>query len=115
MTGSKCIIFAFRTLRESADSVLHPVLAEGLATTGDDLVGIGLMSDIEDNFVLWGIVNIMKAHHQLYCTEARSKVPRIHGAAFYHILPEFLAELPELIHAEILDVLWRIHTLQKFI
>jgi hypothetical protein len=73
------------------------------------------MTHIEDKFVLWGIIYIMKAHHKFDCPEARAKMARIHRAAFYHILPDFLAQLPELVHVETLDVLWRIHTLQKLI
>ena len=70
MSCAECVVFAFGTFREAADAILHPVLPEGFATAGDDLVGICLMAYVEDKLVLWRVVDVVEAHHEFDCSEA---------------------------------------------
>ena len=56
-------------------------------------MGIGLMADIEDYLVIRSIVDIVKAHYQLYGTETGTEVSRIRGTTLYHVVPDFGAQL----------------------
>ena len=94
MSRTECIIFAFRAFRETAYAVLHPVLAEGFAAPGDDLVGVGLMADIEHQLVGRSVIYIMETDNQFHSSEAGTKVPGIDRAAFYHIAADLVAEGP---------------------
>ena len=113
MTCAKGIVRAFRTLRETAYAILHPVLAECLATAGDELMGIGLVTHIEDKLVLRGVIDIVKTHHKFDGTEARAEMSRIHGTALDHVMTYLSTELAKLIHAEILDIRRAFHPVQK--
>ena len=90
MSHSECIIFAFRTFRESADAVLGAVESECLPTACDDLMGIGLMADVKDDLVLRCVVNIVESDNQFNSSEARSKVTGVDSTTFNHVLTDLL-------------------------
>ena len=104
MACAKRVIDAFGTFRESADAVLCTVELEYLTTAGDDFMGIGLMSHIKYDLILRSVIYIMQSHYQFYCSKAWSKVPRVDGAALYHIMTELIAEHFELSDVQTLDV-----------
>ena len=58
VTYTESIVLAFRALEETADAVLHPVLAESVASAGYDLVSIGLMSHVKDKLIIRRIIFI---------------------------------------------------------
>ena len=70
MAGAECIVLTFRAFWESADSILLPVVAESFPSSGNDLVGIGLMPDIKDNLVRRGVLDIMHADDEFHRAEA---------------------------------------------
>ena len=98
MTDPECIIFAFGTLGKSADTVLHAVLAESFTTTGDYLVGIGLVSDVEHELVGRSVEYIVQTDDELHGAEAWSEMSGIDGAAFDHVAADFSTESAQLFH-----------------
>ena len=55
----------------------------------------------------------MNADDEFDRAEARSEVSRIDGAAFDHVLTDFLAERTQLLHAEVFDISRRIDAVKK--
>ena len=94
MSNAKGIIFALRTLEESADSVFHPVLEESVASAGYDLMGIGLMSHIENKLIFRCIIYIMQGDYKLDSSEARPQMSWIYRTALDHILTDLLTKFP---------------------
>ena len=70
MTYAECVIFTLIPSRKSAETTLHPVILECFATTGKNLMCIGLMSHVINDLVVRSIENIMNPHNQFDCTEA---------------------------------------------
>ena len=70
MTCPESVIPALGYLREAAQPVPHPVVAECLTPAGQYLVGIGLMPHVKDNLVLGGIENVMKPDNQFHGAQA---------------------------------------------
>jgi hypothetical protein len=115
MSDAESIVLALRALEEAADTVLHPVLSESVASTSYDLMGISLMAHIENQLVFRSIIHVMQGHYKLHGTEARAKVTRVHRAALYHILTDLFAKLTKLVHTQTLDVCRRIYFAENFI
>ena len=109
MTDSECIILTLRALQEATDTVLHPVLQEGIATTCYYLMGISLMTYVKDKLVLRCIIDIMKGYYKLHRAKTWSQVAWIHRTALYHILTNLLAKLLELVHIQTFYVCRRVH------
>ena len=70
MSGPECIVDAFRTFGEAADAVLLPVLPEDFLSSGQNLVGVCLMSDIKNHLVLGSVEHVMNTHDQFHRPEA---------------------------------------------
>ena len=76
-------------------------------------MGIGLVSHVEDNLVLWGIIDLVQTHYQLHGTKARTEMSGIHRAAVYHIGAQLRAKFPEFLKAQSFDVLWAVYFVQE--
>jgi hypothetical protein len=50
-----------------------------IPATGEEFMGIRLMTYIPDDFIIWGIENIMYGNRQLNRTQAGGQVPSILG------------------------------------
>ena len=115
MACAESVILAFRTLWKTTDAVLRAILTKSLATTCYNLVSIGLMSHIEDKFVLGSIINIMETDNKFDRSETWSEMARIHRAAIDHILTNLCTKLAKLIHIQLLDILRRIYSAKYFV
>ena len=54
MTGCKSIERAFGHAGETADAAVLPQRSELISSAGQEFMGIGLMTHVPDNFILWG-------------------------------------------------------------
>ena len=115
MACAEGVIDAFGTFRESADALLCSVLTKCFSSTCDDFVGIGLVADIKYYLVLRSVIYIMQSDYQFHSSKAWSKVARVDGAAFYHIMTHLLAKSLELLYGEFLDVCRGVDFVQKCI
>ena len=64
-------------------------------------MGIGLVPDIEDNLVRRSVIDIMHTYDKLDSSQARTKMARIYGTTFHHIMANLATELPELSDSQI--------------
>ena len=86
------VVFAFRAVGEGADAALgadggHPVLA-----ASQDLVGVGLVSDVPDQLVVGGVEDIMQGDGQLDRAQARRKVPAGDADGLGQVVAQFFGE-----------------------
>ncbi len=108
----ECVVLAFAHLRKAAHAVFGAEFSESVLAPGQDLMCVSLMADIEDELVLGGVVDVMETDYELDCTKARSEVAGVVRTDFHHITAELRAKLPELIHAERLEVGWQVYAVQ---
>src|SRR5205814_9657241 len=83
------VIFALDAPGEAAQPPALAQRADAVAPAGDDLVRIGLMADVPDQFVARRVEHIMKRDRQLDHTERRAQMP----AGYRHRRNDFLAKL----------------------
>ncbi len=100
MPGPKSVVRTLVPLGEAADPVPGPVLPEGVAPSGQDFMGIGLVADVEDDLVLGRVVHGMQGDDEFHRPQAGSEMPRILRAARHHILPDLRTKLPELLRGQ---------------
>jgi len=74
------------------------------AAAGDDLVRIGLMADIPDQFVVRRVEHIMDRDRQLDDAQAGAQMATGHRDGRNHFLPELVGKLRQLILAKRSDV-----------
>ena len=80
MTCAKGIVGALAAAWEAADAAICAVVDEGVASLGDNLMGICLMAHIPHYAVVGCGVDIVQRYGQLYGAEARTEVTRVCGA-----------------------------------
>ena len=112
---TESVVLALRTFRETADSVFCPISFEGLTTSRNDLMGISLMTNIENDLILRGIIHIMQSDDKFYSTEARSEMARIHCATLDHVLTYLLTQGAKLINTQTFDITRRVYLIQKLV
>ena len=70
MTTGKGVVFAFFGRREGTDAVELTIGVEGIATTGQDLMAVGLMADVPDNAVVGRVEHVVHGHREFHGAQA---------------------------------------------
>ena len=81
-----------------------PKGVEPIPATGNDLVGIALMSDIENDAVLFGIIDAMERQRQFHSAEIGRQVPAGFGDRLHQEAAQLVGKLSELFFRQTLDV-----------
>ena len=115
VTAPESVVFALGHARKTADAVQPPLGPERLAAPGDDLVGIGLVADIPDDFVLRGLENVMQCRGQLHSPEARSQVTRVDRTFVDDVASQFVAVETQLLRREFFQLPRRRDRIEQFI
>ena len=87
MPAGERIVVALQWGRERTEPAQLPVFRELVAASCQNLVPVGLMSDIPDEAVLRSVEHIMAGDGYLNSTQARSKVPRVNAQLIDNIFP----------------------------
>ena len=93
MSHSECVVGALCHIGEPADAVFAPQAPELFPSRSQDFVRIGLMSDVEDELVLWRGVHVVQCDYDFHRAQARSQVPGIGRTYLYYIVANLRAEL----------------------
>ena len=102
--GAKRVVFALGALGEAADT---PALADGahpVAATGHDLVRIGLVADVPDQFVVGRVENIVDGHGQFDHAKPRAEMAAGHRDGGDHLFANLVRQLLELALVELANV-----------
>src|SRR4051794_8940815 len=70
MRGAEAVVFAFGALGETGETAALPQRPNPLAASGQNFVGIGLVSDVPDQPVVRSVEYIVQRHRQLDDAEA---------------------------------------------
>ena len=65
MRGAERIVVALGALGEAREAAAGAQGANTVAATGEDLVRIGLMADVPDQPVIWGVEHIVQCNGEL--------------------------------------------------
>src|SRR5437764_8368110 len=89
MRGAEGVVLRFRAARKTGDAVDHAKARHGLATAGEDLVRIGLVSHVPDDAVFRRLEDVVQRDGQF----DRAKVRREVAAGLRHRLEYESAQL----------------------
>ena len=90
MTGVEGVVGALLPFGEAGNATLLPEGGEGVSPPGQDLMGIGLVTDVEDDPILLLRVDPVQSDDQVHRSQAGSQVSPIFGHAIHHIAPHLL-------------------------
>ena len=112
MTRIECIALRFASLWETADSTELTKLIEIVLAPSKNLMSIGLMTNVENNLVLWQIHNPVKGDRQLYSTQIRRKMPTCLRDIRDNKLSYLVCKGGHIRHTDILYVIFLIYLIQ---
>src|SRR5580658_9811325 len=104
MAHSEGIILAFGPFGKAAQSIVFPITGELVPAPGEDLMAVGLMSDVPYQLVIRCVENEMQRHCQLYHAQAGRKVSAMDTHRIDNELAELVAKLLQLLPAQFLEV-----------
>ena len=97
MAGSEGVVLALCGIGEAAQAVQFAVVVKLVAPARQDLVGIGLVPHVPHQTVVGRVEHIVQRHDNLHRAHTRGKVPRVARQLVYHILPQLVAHLWQLV------------------
>ena len=115
MTAHKGVIAALAASRETAQTAQLAIGGEGVATLGDDLMGIGLVSDVPNQLIVRGVENVVDCRCQLHRTQTRTKMTGIYGALLDDVASQFVAIACEFVCVERAQIGRRVDLVEIFI
>src|SRR6185312_12457252 len=83
------------------------------ATTGDDLVRIGLMADVPDQPVTRCVEDVVQRHCELDHAQTRAEVAAGYRHGRDRLLAQFVGELAQLIGTQPTYIGWRVDAIEK--
>ncbi len=95
--GAEGVVFAFGPAGEAGEPVLLAQRADAVAAAGEDLVGIGLVADVEDDAVVRGVEDRMQRHGELDHAEARAQMPAGDGDGVDHLGAQLVGKLAQVL------------------
>src|SRR5437016_8981509 len=95
MCRAKAVILAFRALREAGQPATRADRSDAVSAAGKDFVRVGLMADVPNQFVIWGIEDVMQSDCQLYHTKAGAQMTAGDGDRIDGLGAQFVGNLLE--------------------
>ena len=109
MAAYAAVIFTLFGRGERLQSSQLAIGAEGVASAGQYLVTIGLVAHIPHYAVFRGVKHIVERHSYFHGPKAGGQMTRMFGQHFYYAMPDFAANLRQLLHAELAQVGRRVY------
>ena len=100
MARAESVVGTLGHLRKAAGTVLGTQTAERLPPAGQDFMGIGLVSHVEDDLVLRRVEDVMIPDNEFHRTQARTQVARALRAALHHIVTDLRTEGAEFVYTQ---------------
>ena len=104
MSHVKGVVDAFFAAWKPGDAFILPQRMELIAPPRQDLVPVGLMSNVPDQLVFRSIEDIVQRHRELDGTQAGSQMPARLRDGVDHEAAQFICELSQLLAIQLLDV-----------
>ena len=104
MTGTEGVVGAFAHLGEAADAAVGAYGLEGFAPTGQNLMGVRLVSYIPDELVVGRVEDIVQGHGEFDGAEARCQVAGMGGECVNNIGAQLIGDALQFAGVEFLEV-----------
>ena len=79
MGGAEGVVFAFQALGKAGQPAARAQRADAIAATRENLVRIGLVPDVPDQFVVWRVEHVMQRDSELDDAKSGSEMPAGYG------------------------------------
>jgi len=109
VSGAVAIVLTLCAQHEPVEAAGSANGIELLLPSGEELVNVGLMADVEEKAVARGIEDVVQGERQFHHAEIRSQVPAIVGEHGDHPFPDLTGELIQFGRREFLDLLGGIY------
>ena len=90
MSGAKSVMLALIPPGKAADAFERPQRVKLVLATGQNLMYIGLMANIKDEFIPWAVEHFMQRQGQLNDPQIGGKVTACPGNRLNHQFADFL-------------------------
>ena len=97
---AKRVVFAFAALGEAADAFVLAVGVETLASPRQNLVAVGLVSDVPNDLVFGGVEDVVQGHGQLHNAKAGAEVTSLFRHHIHDELAQLVADLLQFLGLE---------------
>ena len=95
MRRAEGVVFAFRALGEARQAAARAKRADAVTASGENLVGVRLMTDVPDQPVTWRVEDMMQCNGQLDHAETGAQMAARHRNRVDGLLPHLIGNLPE--------------------
>ena len=113
MGGAKGIVVALGALGETAQAAAGAQRANAVSAAGQDLVRIGLMADVPDQAVAGSVEDVMDRCRQFDDAETGAEMAARNRDGVDGFLAKLVGDLPELVHFETAQIVWRFDGVEK--
>src|SRR5665213_1097409 len=113
MRRAERVVFTLGALGETGKPVGLAQGANTVATSGEDLVGIGLMADIPNDLVVGRIEHIVQRHGEFDDAEPSAQMAARHRHRIDGFLPQLIGQLAQLPARKHAQRGWFIYLVQK--
>jgi len=103
------IVAAFFEFGEAAHAFVLSERSELPTPSGENLMGVALVTDIPNEFIRGGVKDIMQGNGQLYYPEAWRKMPAGTGDCLHDEIANILGEVPQLREGKVADISGRFY------
>ncbi len=114
MGGAERVVIAFGALGETGQSAAGAQRANAIAASGQDLVRIGLVTDVPDQAIARGVENIMQGRGQFDDAEAGAEMSARYRDGIDGLLTQFIGDLPNLFHIEPAQIVGGVDCVEKW-
>ena len=93
MTGPERVVLAFAALGKARQSAALPERQHLVAPSGENFMGITLVTDVPNQAVIRGIENMMQGDRKLDNAQRSAKVPARDGDHAHGLAAHFIGQL----------------------
>ena len=113
MRGAERVVFALGALGETGQPAALAQGADAIAAPGQNLVRIGLVSDVPDQFVVGRVEHGVQRHRQLDDAQSGAEMAAGIGYCVDGLGPQFVGELLELLKRQIPHVAGQVNAVEQ--
>ena len=100
MTGAEGIEGRFIHTGETAEAAIGADGGEAVSASSDDLVGIGLVTDIPDKFVVGGVEDVVQCEGEFNGAKTGGQVAGMAGKGVYDVVAQLDTQLGKVVDGE---------------
>jgi hypothetical protein len=97
VSDTKSVIRTFVTAWEGRQTILLSDRGHTIPTAGENLVWVGLMADVPNQSILWGVEYVVQGYRKVYGSKTGCEMSAGLTDAMQQVFPEFSGQSRELI------------------